>query len=96
MISTLKPGDVALAFLPSGAVRLGGRQLVAFKVHRSWISAAGTLRVEPVYDGTFRPDATFDRRQCISAEALENLSAGEADAPQTTVAAPLRAGPVEK
>lgn len=90
MISTLKPGDVALVFLPAGCVRLGGRRLVAFRVHRSWVSAAGTLRVEPVYDGSFRPDASFDRRQCISAEALENLSPAEPDAPLTSVAAASR------
>lgn len=77
MKSTLKPGDCALAVFTRPALRV-----LAVRVRRVWVSVAGTIRCEveatEANGRPLRPKMSFDRRELISLEALENLSAESA------------------
>lgn len=84
METTIKPGDVCLAVLP-GRIR-------AIRVARVWVTMAGTVRIEVAAGCGLRPGATFDRRQCVSLAALENLSPAPAENPPSLLLAGVGAG----
>lgn len=71
-LEPVSPGDCVLIVTADGRMKRGP-QCRAAKVRRIVLSLGGTIRIEPVADGFFRPGSTFDRRACIALASLDNL-----------------------
>jgi hypothetical protein len=67
-IRPIAKGEIVLAVMTHPTLHLR-----AFEIERTWLSQAGTMRVEPKYDRTFRPGFSLDARQVIPLTAIENL-----------------------